>query len=837
MLLFQTKEQSHLNALRAPVPAFGSAKPSQPNHKMKKSTTIIQESSLAHLIASRTRRVLFCTLCFAVGHSPLFSQESPLDIQLTKEWQEVIRPMMNSHCGECHMETSNEGGVNFEDYQSLGRIREHASTWEQIRGVIRAEAMPPPDSSKLTTPDREKLAAWVQSALHDVDCSCSPPPPKVTLRRLNQVEYDNTVRDLFNVEITPSKAIGFVSDDVGNGFDNQGEVLTLPPIMLEKYLQAAALIAQTVIETDRESFRKQRFEGQKLRHSETQSIPLYLSKGKYSLSIKMRFGDKQPDSCKVRISLDGTSVSELDVPSKDENYQVDISVERGEHHLAIEFLDDEQPDKRTDTNRILNVQSVGLSGPDQGEPAFPKRHEVIVIATPEQKDTPESQAIGFSEAASRVFRALLPKAYRRPASADELSAVVSISEKASAAGFNYEESIRFGLQAVLVSPNFLFRTERTNDGEPLDHHAIATRLSYFLWSTMPDQELMSLAQAGTLRQPAELKKQVNRMLESPRAEGLIKGFFVQWLGLRNLSKIEVDREKFPRWNERLQQAMVQETEMFCMNLLRNGNVDDVVDATYTFVNPRLAEFYGLPFEGRDPAEMYQKAANKRNSGSERRLGVYDDEDKWIRVDLENNRKGLLTQASVLALTSNPTRTSPVKRGKWILENILGDPPPSAPPGVPSLDQGKHDEGASLRERLEIHRSNPSCAGCHKLMDPIGLGLENFDVIGKWRDRDGSNAIDAQGQLADGRTFNGPTELVALLSSRKPQIIENISGRMLTYALGRGLQRQDKCDINRIVEYANQNSRSIRSMVEAIVMSDAFLQQSHPSSIGKISDAR
>jgi len=234
--------------------------------------------------------------------------------------------------------------------------------------------------------------------------------------------------------------------------------------------------------------------------------------------------------------------------------------------------------------------------------------------------------------------------------------------------------------------------------------------------------------------------------------------------------------------------------------------------------------------------MAQKSQGKRGN-TERRLGLYDDEEKWIRVELPNNRKGLLTHAAVLALTSNPTRTSPVKRGKWILENVLGDPPPSAPPSVPSLDQGEQKVDASLRERLEIHRSNPSCAGCHKLMDPIGLGLENFDVIGKWRDRDGNNAIDAKGQLIDGRTFDGPAELVSHLSAKKPQITENFVTRMLTYALGRGLQRQDKCDIERIVLHTDQNSRSIRSIVEAIVLSDAFLQKSYLSQTDHPTEAR
>ncbi len=782
-----------------------------------------------------TARTLSVCLGAFFRTSLLFSQESPLDIRLTQEWTEVVRPILQEHCGECHMQTSNEGGVNLEDYQDLEKIRQHASTWEQIRGVIRADAMPPPESSTLKSADREKLIGWVQSALHEVDCGCAPPPPKVTLRRLNQVEYDNTVRDLLGLDLSPSKSIGFVSDDVGNGFDNQGEVLTLPPIMLEKYLQSAAFLSKAVIVTDRESFRKQRFEGQQLAYSEIQTILLNLSAGKYNLSVRMRFGDKQPDNCKVRISVDGESIAELDVPSKDENFKHDISLEKGEHSLSIEYYDDANPEKRTDASRKLIIDSIRVNGPETGEPSFPKHHEAIVIAHPDHKDTPEGPPIGLPEAARRVFDQLLPKAYRRPVTTDELQAVVGVCEKAAMAGFNYEESIRFGLQAVLVSPHFLFRSESNESGE-LDDHAVASRLSYFLWSTMPDEALFKLAQSGMLRRPEVLKEQIARMLESPRAEALLKGFFGQWLGLRNLPRIEVDREKFPSWNDRLVRAMVKETELFCAHLLRKGSIDEIADAPYTFMNPRMAEFYGVQFDGKNPSDLYQRTSGRRGT-SERRQGLYNDEEKWIRVDLQNNRKGLLTHASVLALTSNPTRTSPVKRGKWILENILGDPPPAAPPGVPSLDQAEHQKDASLRERLEIHRSNPSCAGCHKLMDPIGLGLENFDVIGRWRELDGNKAIDAKGQLADGRAFEGPAELVALLSTRKPQITENFSTRMLTYALGRGLQRQDKCDIDRIVEHANQNSRSIRSIVEAIVLSDAFLQKSHLNPIGKLTDAR
>lgn len=774
-------------------------------------------------------------ICFLFPRLPHASaQEASLDDRLTSEWTSQILPLLNQHCGDCHMKSNNEGGVNFDDYQGLEKIRQHASTWEQIRGVVRAEAMPPPDANKINPEDKDRLTNWIQSALHDVDCNCVDSIPKVTLRRLNQAEYDNTIRDLLGVDIKPSKEIGFVSDDVGNGFDNQGEVLTLAPLMLEKYLQSAVFVSKHVIEIDREKLRKQRFDGDPLRFSESQNIPLHIAKGKYQISVRMRFGDKQPDNCKVRISIDGNTIAEHDVSSKDENYKHDIDLEQGDHQLSVAYVDDAAPDKRTDQARRLMIDSVRVNGPEDGQPAFPACHEALVIANPEQKDAPDGMPIGLAEASRRVFTKFLPRAYRRPVSEEEIQAVVVICEKAAEAGFGYEESLRFGLQAALVSPSFLFRTEQTDANGELDGFAVASRLSYFLWSSMPDEALFDLARAGKLNDVEVIRSQVARMLESTKSEALLKGFFGQWLGLRNLNKIDIDKQKYPGWNDRLRAAMIKETELFCGHLLKSGSIDEFVTANYTFVNPRLADFYGLQFEGKDPVDMYRRAPGKRGS-IERRQGLYDDEDKWIRVELGNNRRGLLTQASVLALTSNPTRTSPVKRGKWILENVLGDPPPSAPPNVPSLEQAEHKKDASLRERLEIHRSNPSCAGCHKLMDPLGLGLENFDAIGRWRDRDGEIAIDTKGQLADGRTFESPAELVTLLATKKSQIVENFSTRMLTYALGRGLQRQDKCDIDRITRYTEQNAHSIRSILEAIVTSDAFLQKSKVS-VEKPTDA-
>ena len=749
------------------------------------------------------------------------SQES-LDERLQREFTEEIRPILKTHCGDCHMGGANEAGVNLEDYASIDRIREHESSWEQVRGVIRADAMPPPEDSKLEAADRARLANWIDSALHEIDCNCEIPTPTVTLRRLNRIEYDNTVRDLLGIDFNPSEDIGFLSDDVGNGFDNQGEVLTLPPIMLEKYMQAASLIANRVIETDRKKMRNQVFDGIATPYGETQTVEPFLAAGTYDVTVRMRFGDRQPDKAYVVIRCNGETIRELDVHTDTKAFDFQIDAIYGHNKLTIEYLNDENPDKKADSNRRLFVDSVRFKGPQDGQPAFTYIHERLVTAYPEQVDAPDATPIGPQQAARRVFKSFLPRAYRRPVSTEEIEAVVNVCDRAQKAGYSYLESLRFGLQATLVSPQFLYRSENTTKDGSIDDHALAVRLSYFLWSTMPDDELRGLADQGLLRNEDVLRQQISRMLDNPRSAALVDGFFGQWLGLRNLNKIDIDQNKFVGWNDRLRASLIKETQMFCAELLEKGTIDDLLTASYTFVNPRLAEFYGLQYEGRDPAEMYSQ--NRKANDGKRRTRRYEKEDDWIRVSLPENRKGILTHAAVLALTSNPTRSSPVKRGKWVLENLLGDPPPSAPPNVPSLEEAKADEKATLRESLEIHRSNPSCAGCHKIMDPIGLGLENFDAIGRWRDNEDGVPIDAKGELVDGSVFQTPTELATILSTKTDQVLENLAERMFIYAMGRGIQRPDRCVLERIIAYTNIHNRSFRSLVESICLSDAFLQK-------------
>ena len=751
----------------------------------------------------------------------------PLDQELNASWTDQVLPTLKKHCGDCHMDGANEAGVNLGDYATLEKIRAHESTWEQIRGVVRAEAMPPPESSTMTPQERAIVTRWIERTLHEVDCNHRPPTPHVTLRRLNQFEYDNTIGAIFGVDFRPSKEIGFVSDDVGNGFDNQGEVLSLPPIALEKYLQAAALISKRVISLDRETFRKRSFEGENLSFEQSLKIPLHLAPGKYNASIRTRFGDDQQDNCKAKLWLDDQLVAEWEVPPKDETAKFDFETTAGDHTLRVEYADDSNPESRGAPNRRLIVHTVRIVGPEQGEPAFPKIHQQVVVATPEDKDQPEAMPIGFTEATRRVFAKLLPKLYRRTISEEEVHAVMMICQKAADAGCTYEESLRYGLQGALVAPQFLFRSEnfvQSNGIQRLDDFGIATRLSYFLWASTPDETLLALAQENRLHEPEVLDAQVERMLADPRSESLISGFFSQWLGLRNIQKIDIDRDKFPMWSDRLRAAMIKETETFCKHVLSQGSIQDFLTADYTFVNPRLAEFYGVEFDGKQASDLYKRRPG-RNDSDPRRQGLYEQEDRWIQVSLPENRKGVLTQAAALALTSNPTRSSAVKRGKWILETVLGDPPPSAPPNVPSLEQAKADDKASLRERLEIHRSNPSCAGCHKLIDPIGLGLENFDATGRWRDTEDGKEIVAQGALVDGKTFTGPTELIQILSERTPDVAKNFTQRLLTYALGRGLQRADRCDVDKILSHAQENRYTIKSVIHGIVQSDSFLQRS------------
>ena len=748
------------------------------------------------------------------------------DQKLVERWEQDVKPLLQKYCSECHGPESAEADVDVTRYQDLASVRSQPAIWDQIRGVVKIGAMPPDDSTQPSEEERIRLSDWVVDTLHRVDCGISQSPGHVTIRRLNNTEYDHTIRDLFDFDWKPSVVAGFVSDEVGNGFDNQGEVLSLPPLLLEKYLAAAEQIAEKAIVLDPESLRKQSQEGDALLVGETFSAEFHFAAGQYKVAARMRFGDGQDNSVVAKLLIDGQEIETWEVEPKSKSYSVDLDFTEGKHRVQVLFAEDPHTKELGKFERRIHVERIRIEGPEGASPPLPFSHRRVIVAMP-------SETKSVADAARENFAQFLRVAYRRPAEPLEVERLVTIVEQASQSGMSFAESMRYGLQAALVSPPFLFRIERS-EGElvregvrRLGSYEIATRLAYFLWSSTPDEILLDAAGTDALQRQDVVQFQIDRMLNDPRSEALVHGFFAQWLGLRNLNVVDVDGRKFAPWSDRLREAMRRETELFCKYLISpEGKLIDVLDADFTFVNPRMAELYGLEFEGKNPVDLYRadngpgsrRQANRRNR-------PYIDEDKWIKASLPASRRGLLTQASILTLTSNPSRTSPVKRGKWVLENILGDPPPPAPPGVPALEEtSKEHANTSLREQLEIHRSNPSCASWHRVMDPIGLGMENFDAIGQWREEDQGQPIQSGGELADGRTFTNATELLTALKADQPKIARHFAAKMLTYALGRGLNTSDQCAIDRIVEAAERDQYRIRAFVQAIAVSEPFTLQ-------------
>lgn len=584
-----------------------------------------------------------------------------------------VAPLVAKYCVGCHGGEKPRAGVALDKYKDEAMVKEGRQVWAKVLKRLQARDMPPVRKPQPTPAERDLLTSWIDTTLGAIDCGLQRDPGRVTVRRLNRAEYNNTIRDLVGVKFQPAE--DFPADDVGYGFDNIGDVLTLPPLLMEKYLAAAEKI-----------------------------------------------------------------------------------VEAG-------FQD----------------------------PALRAR---ILVAQPDDK-TPKA------DAARRILTAFARRAYRRPVRDEETTRLLTLVDLAEKNGDGFDKGIQLALQAVLVSPHFLFRIERDprpdKDGgrRQLDDFELATRVSYFLWSSMPDDELFRLAEQQALRKDGNLEKQIRRMLRDTKARALTDNFAGQWLQLRNLKNAAPDPGTYPAFDEPLRTAMIKEAELFFEAVVREDrSVLDFLDGRFTFVNERLAKHYGIP-------------------------GVRGD--GFRRIELTDGRRGgVLTMASVLTLTSNPTRTSPVKRGKWILENILGTPPPPPPPDVPELSEDKAViQSGSLRQRLELHRAKPDCAVCHSKMDPLGLAFENYDGIGGWRDKDGKFAIDPSGELPGGQVFKGPEELKKVLKGRQDDFCRCLSEKMLTYALGRGLEYYDKCAVDDLAQSAAKDGYRLSALVLAVVHSEPF----------------
>lgn len=759
-------------------------------------------------------------------------------------------PFLKKYCLECHSGADPKAELSLEKFTDSATAVRGRKTLEKVLRMLAMGEMPPKKQPRPAVKSVEAFTEHVRAVWDHADRNAKPDPGRVTMRRLNRTEYRNTVRDLLGVDFDPTES--FPSDDIGHGFDNIGDVLTLSPVLMERYLDAAETISRRVITVNPPKPAVRYLAGRFLQPggSTTQmrfrrmdpaakepkvSGPLTAPGGYLKLTADAELfyratlyaETKGKEPVRVALYIQGGGVTH---PSSEAELAAvfggDSPRLKGAKILKtfeITARDAKQP--QTIEVRISRV-AVSNAGIVLVKPAAGKPHAVLHIqhlwteGPLETRPKSHLQLLGAkpgkpSAARQReVITHLLRRTYRRAPDQPEVDRVLKFAGAQMAADLKWEAAMRKVLQGLLCSPKFLFRVElddRPTAPEPraIDEFHLASRLSYFLWSSMPDDRLLDLAARGQLG--GQLDAQVKRMLADERANALVQNFALQWLQLQRLRTAAPDAKLFPAFNEPLRQAMLRETELFFGAIMREDrSVLELIDADFTFLNAPLAKHYGIS-----------------KSGGDKPRPLKFRRDEFQRVTLANrHRGGILTQASVLTVTSNPTRTSPVKRGRWVLEQILGSPPPPPPPNVPELeaDDGQPITAGTLRERMEVHRKKAACANCHAKMDPIGFALENYDAIGAYRTQDAGHAIDASGEFADGTRFSGPEELKTIVSQKKALFVRCLSEKMLTYALGRGLEYYDRRATGKITESLAAGDYKFSALVTAIVQSDPFRQR-------------
>jgi mono/diheme cytochrome c family protein len=711
-------------------------------------------------------------------------------------FDKTVEPFLQANCFLCHSEKTHTADLNLQVFRSPADVLQKRELWERVEIKLKTGEMPP---KGLPRPDPRQLQAvtdWIENEFARADRKLKPDPGHVTAHRLNRFEYNNTIHDLLAVDFQP--ADDFPADDSGYGFDNIGDVLSLSPLLMEKYLAAAEKIARAAIAADplpKPSLVKLKRAADSKAPSFS-AVYTFAVEGDYE--IRTQIGGRR-DPAKAVLSLDGKPQEsfELDLdPRIPRLADFKLHIARGEHKLSVQLAAGDSPPIKVDLkDPTPSVNSIELRGPYRPvAPPPPESHKRIFVCG-------HASGQHTASCARQDLREIARRAWRRPVSDTEVEGLARFVAMAQQNGDSFEQGMRVALEVVLVSPHFLFRIER--DPEPVNpgktyrvgEFELASRLSYFLWSSLPDDELFRLAERKELHKSAILAAQVKRMLANAKSKRLVRNFAGQWLELRNLESAKPDPDKFPGFDNELREAMRTETELFFEAVIKEDrSILDFIDAKFTFINGRLARHYGIPGV----------------SGNEfRRVALTDD-----------RRSGVLTQASVLTVSSYATRTSPVIRGKFLLENILNAPPPPPPANVPNLDEAAVGKTASLREQLEKHRTG-SCASCHARMDPLGFGLENFDAIGRWREFDGKFRVDAAGTLPNGKNFNGPVELKQILKGDSAAFADCLTEKLLTYALGRGLERYDKPAVQLISRHTAQADYRFSRLVLEIVDSLPF----------------
>jgi len=742
--------------------------------------------------------------------------------------------LVQKYCLTCHSARVKTAGLSL-DGMNPADAAAHADVWEKVVTKLRGGMMPPQGMPRPDEPTLEAFAVALEQTL-DRGAQGTIKPGYKPVHRLNRTEYGNAVRDLLDLQVDVTDLLP--ADDESNGFDNIAGVLRVSPSLLEQYLSAARRISSLAVGSDTDVVRlayrispddsqEDHVEGLPLgtrggllfRHNFPQdaeyefatfllrNIVGYMKGLEYGHLFEVSIDGERVFAVPVGGDADNrasdTNMSEA-ANKIDERLKTRVRVKAGPHMVGVTFAkrnsseSDEplQPHERDhdlqNMNGIPIIDHVNLTGPfnPTGPGDTPSRRRIFACKP--------TQASAEAACARRVLTNLATRAYRRPVTAADMEPILALYDAGRKKG-NFDEGIEQGLRLILASPKFLFRTESapTSGVGKVSDIELASRLSFFLWSSIPDEELLTVASKGTLSQPAMLERQVKRMLADPKSRALVDNFASQWLMLRNLKGHIPTPGDFPNFDNELRQAFRQETEMFVESVMREDrSLIDLIDADYTFVNERLARHYGIQ-------NVY---------------GSY-----FRKVVLKNSeRRGLLGQGSILTVTSYPNRTSPVLRGKYILENILGTPPPAPPPNVPDLKENQPGEEAkSLRARLEMHRATPNCASCHRVMDPLGLALENFDGIGQWRVKEPGGNIDPAGQLADGSRVDGPVALRKAVLKRPELFVRTVTQKLMTYGLGRGMEYTDMPVVRGIASTSAAQNYRFSSVVLGIVKSVPF----------------
>lgn len=779
---------------------------------------------------SRVKQRLGLRAMLALGGAalvPFAAPDAPTDTASAPDFERDVRPFLERHCVECHQGADPEGDLDLTPHLDEAHARASFDDWDYLRERVLDGDMPPRSRPRPGGAESETFLAWIDAAHGPVDPRFRPlDPGRPVLRRLNAREYRRTVKMLTGVDF-PAEEI-FPADAVGFGFDHIGESLSLPDALLEKYLEAAERIADEAVvrwsPADAEPVvfgapaleggaDRGQFRGLYSRGDVTASTQVR-HPGVYRITVEAWGQQAGDEATRMAVSVGRRELQRFDVPetrAEPGRHSLEVELDAGPLQISVTFLNDYYVKDVADRNFFVNA--IELQGPAEAPAPTAFQAELMAPLAELRSDKKKREA---------MLTALMERAWRRPIARGEMLRLAkSLPEEAG-----LDTQLHQALVTLLVSPQFLFRLEADEAQLPaaldeairaefagerplhaatraLDDWELATRLAYFLTSGPPDEALRTLAAAGALtagdggRSAAQvLQDEVDRLLQSPHSRSFIHAFAGQWLQLRNLDRLAVDTSRYPQWSVGLRDAMKRETFLLFEAILREDrDVRELLDADFTFLNEELAAHYGM-----DGIE-----------GSEHR-----------RVSLAGlpKRAGLLGQASVLTLTSNPTRTSPVKRGKWILENLLGAPPPPPPPEADTLDEAAVDSAASLREQLAQHRAMPSCAVCHDAMDPLGLGLERFGPIGEYRAEDQGVAIDASGVLPDGSRFDGVADLRALLR-QDPAFVQTVTERLLVYSLGRGLERSDRATVQGILSGLNPERPTLRAILRGIVESPAF----------------